>query len=55
MAKPIVNKITPFDAEMDKEIGFTWNGSQSYANRLIIYNADSMEKIYDKTITTFTH
>lgn len=48
MAKPIVNKITPFDAEMDKEIGFTWNGSQSYANRLIIYNADSMEKIYDK-------
>lgn len=55
MAKPIVNKITPFDAEMDKEIGFAWNGSQPYANRLVIYNADSMEMVYDKKITTFTH
>ena len=45
MAKPIVNKITPFDAEMDKEIGFAWNGSQPYANRLVIYNADSMEMV----------
>lgn len=55
MAKPIVNKIIPFDAETDKEVGFTWNGNQSYANRLIIYNADTLEAIYDKKITTFTH
>lgn len=55
MAKPIVNKIIPFDAEINKEISFTWNGNQSYANRLIIYNADSMETVYDKKITTFTH
>lgn len=55
MAKPIVNKIIPFDAETDKEIGFTWNGNQSYANRLMIYNADTLETIYDKKITTFAH
>ena len=55
MAKPIVNKIAPFDASLDKTFTFSWNGNQSYANRLIIYNADSMEPIYDRKISTFPH
>ena len=55
MAKPIVNKIAPFDASLDKTFSFSWNGNQSYANRLIIYNADSMEPIYDRKISTFPH
>lgn len=55
MAKPIVNKITPFDADMNNTMSFSWNGNQSYKNRLIIYSADTMEIVYDKTINTFTH
>ena len=52
MAKPTVNKIAPFDASVDKTFSFSWAGSQPYANRLIIYNADSMEPIYDRKIQT---
>ena len=55
MPKPIVNKITPFDATMDKTLSFSWNGNQSYANRLIIYNADTMDVVYDKKINVFPH
>ena len=55
MAKPTVNKIAPFDASVDKTFSFSWAGSQPYANRLIIYNADSMEPIYDRKISTFPH
>lgn len=32
-----------------------WNGNQSYANRLIIYNAETLKVIYDKKINTFLH
>lgn len=55
MAKPIINKITPFDATMDNTISFSWNGNQSYANRLIIYHADTMDILYDRKINTFPH
>ena len=55
MAKPIVNKITPFDAGMDKTFSFSWNGDQSYKNRLIIYDADTMNIVYDNTISTCVH
>lgn len=55
MAKPTVNKIAPFDASVDKTFSFSWAGSQPYANRLIIYNADSMKPIYDRKISTFPH
>lgn len=55
MAKPIVNKITPFDAATDKTVSFSWNGNQSYANRLILYHADTMDIIYDRKINTFPH
>ncbi len=55
MAKPIVNKITPFDAATEKTVSFSWNGSQSYANRFIIYHADTMDIVYDRKISTFPH
>lgn len=55
VSKPIINKIIPFDADMNNTISFSWNGNQSYKNRLIIYSADTMEIVYDKTINTFTH
>lgn len=55
MGKPIINKITPFDGDFSKEISFSWNGDQSFANRLIIYDADTLEEIYNQKNTTFTH
>lgn len=55
MPKPIVNKITPFDANINKTISFSWNGNQSYANRLIIYDANTMRVVYDQKKTTFQH
>lgn len=53
MIKPIINKITPFDAENDNAISFSWDGNQSHANRLIIYDIKTLEIIYDKKIETF--
>ena len=49
MAKPVVNNIFPFDATVDKQITFTYTGDLPYQNRLIIYNADTLEPIYDTT------
>lgn len=49
MGKPIVNYIYPFDATQSKKITFTYTGDLPYQNRLIIYNAATMAKIYDST------
>lgn len=54
-AKPIVNKVTPFDAAKENTLTFSWDGNQAYANRLILYNANTLEVIYDKKITSFMH
>lgn len=53
MAKPKIKNITPFDALSTHEIEFSWNGDMAYKNRLIIYDAESLEVVYDKTITSF--
>lgn len=55
MAKPIVNKITPFDAATDKVISFSWNGDRSYSNRLTIFDADTMVQMYNEKISTSLH
>lgn len=55
MSKPIGNKIIPFDSDFDVELSFTWNGNQAYANRLIIYDANTLSVVYDKKISSFIH
>lgn len=57
MAKTILNRIAPFDAKKEKIISFSWAGNQAYANRLIIYDANSLAVVYDKKIDamTYTH
>lgn len=55
MAKPQINKIEPFDANFDKEISFSWKGFQSYSNRIIIYNNETLAVIFDETIKTMTY
>lgn len=52
MSKPIVNKITAFDATVDNTIYFSYLGNMSYRNRLVICKASDLSTVYSKTITT---
>lgn len=52
MAKPVVNYIFPFDATASKNITFSYTGDLPYQNRLIIYNADTLDVIYDDISTS---
>ncbi len=49
MAKPTIKPIPAFDATSSTLIGFVWNGNTAYNNRIIIYDAESQEAIYDHT------
>lgn len=53
MAKPIVRKIQPFDATKPHEISISWTGNRSYANRIIIYDNETNNVIFDDMISTF--
>lgn len=53
MAKPVLKKITPFDATKDYTVSFAWNGNRSYSNRIIIYRNENLDVVYDHTVTTF--
>lgn len=52
MAKPIIKTITPFDATTSYTVDFIWTGSMAYNNRMVIYNADTMIKVYDHTYSS---
>lgn len=54
MAKAIIPSFMPIDATVDNTITFVYSGDQPYSNRLIIYDADSLEVVYDQTQTTMT-
>lgn len=51
--KPIINRITPFDASCGGLITMYYNGELPYKNRIVIYNADTLESVYDRTITNY--
>lgn len=53
MAKPIIKKITPFDANRDYEIGISWTGSRAYANRIIIRDNEANNVVFNEIITSF--
>lgn len=50
-----MNKIKPFDAEIEQSISFSWNGNQAYGNRIIIYEKESMAILFDDTIESFNY
>lgn len=54
MAKPSINRITPFDARYDKIVSMTYFGDMAYSNRIIIYNAETMDQVFDDTVVTFS-
>lgn len=55
MAKPILTRISPFDGMKEKMVSFSWSGNQSYANRLIIYEANTLATVYDVKVTSMTY
>lgn len=55
IAKPKINRIKPFDAQLEQSISFTWNGNQAYGNRIAIYEKETLAKVYDNTIETFSY
>lgn len=51
MAKPIINRIEPFDATKDHSMSFTWAGNVSYGNQITILDATSLELVYQNPAT----
>lgn len=54
MAKPVIMKISPFDANNDYEITLSWMGNRAYANRIYIYDYETNRLIFDDTVSSFS-
>lgn len=53
MAKPIIMRIQPFDANKDYEITLSWLGNRAHANRIVVYDNETNEIVFDDMISTF--
>lgn len=53
MARPVVMKIQPFDANKDYEITLSWMGNRAHANRIIIYDNETNVVVFDDMISSF--
>lgn len=53
MARPVLNKIQPFDATKDYEITLSWLGNRAHANRIIIYDNETNNVVFDDTVSSF--
>lgn len=53
MAKPQILKITPFDSTKDYEITLSWMGNRAHANRIIIYDNETNNVVFDDTVSSF--
>lgn len=54
MAKPYINKIVPFDGNKEYEISISWTGNRSHANRIIIYDNETNDIVFDDLVSTFS-
>lgn len=53
MARPIISKIKPFDANKEYEVSLSWDGNRATANRIIIYDYDTNRTVFDDTVSTY--
>lgn len=53
MAKPQIMRINPFDANKDYEITLSWLGNRAHANRIVIYDNETNEVVFDDTVSSF--
>lgn len=52
MARPIIMKISPFDANKDYEISLSWMGNRAHANRIIICDNETNNVVFDDMISS---
>lgn len=53
MARPTIMRIQPFDANKDYVIVVSWMGNRAHANRIIIYDNDTNNIVFDDTVSSF--
>jgi hypothetical protein len=53
LAIPILKTKNAFDSLIEQQFVFTYNGSQVFKNRLVIYKNSDNSQVYDNTETTF--
>lgn len=53
MARLIIQKIRPFDANKDYEVTLSWMGNRAHANRILIYDNETNEVEFDDMISSF--
>lgn len=53
MAKPIITKITPFDATSAYTVSLLWTGNRPKSNRIIITDNITGATVFDDTVTTY--
>lgn len=53
MAKPTIMKISPFDASYDYDITLSWTGNRAHANRIIIFDNETNDIVFDDTVSSF--
>ena len=54
MAKPQIMKINPFDATNDYKIILSWMGNRAHANRILIYDYETNNLVFDDTVSSFS-
>lgn len=54
IAKPILQKIQPFDATKDYEISLLWSGNRAHANRIIICENETNNVVFDDMVSSFS-
>ena len=53
-ARPIIQKITPFDADKDYAITLSWMGNRAHANRIVICDNNTNNVVFDDTVSSFS-
>lgn len=54
IAKPQIKKTLPFDAGKDHEISIAWSGLRAVANRILIYDNETNQIVYDRKTASYT-
>lgn len=54
MARPVIMRVSPFDATKDYEITLSWMGNRSYANRIFVYDYETNSLVFDDTVSSFS-
>lgn len=53
MAKPKIKHIPPFDADKDYDVMLSWTGNRAHANRIIIYDNETNNEVFNDTVSSF--